>query len=65
VLLLLQSAAQIVPPLLAKNIVDQAVIPAVNAPCRRTKPSGGSDCSGVVYLVVLAVGAGIKYGRRC
>ncbi len=63
VLLLLQSLAQIVPPIIAKDIVDQAVIPAVNGAISRDDASTRLATLGVVYLVVLAVGAAIRFGQ--
>ena len=63
VLLLLQSAAQIVPPLLAKEIVDQAVIPAVNGSMARDDAFGRLATLGAAYLGVLAIGAAIRYGQ--
>src|SRR5712692_10278846 len=63
VLLLLQSLAQIVPPIIAKDIVDQAVIPAVNGAISRYDASTRLATLGVVYLVVLAVGAAIRFGQ--
>ncbi len=63
VLLLLQSLAQIVPPIIAKDIVDQAVIPAVNGAISRDDASTRLATLGVVYLVVLVVGAAIRFGQ--
>ena len=63
VLLLLQSAAQIVPPLLAKEIVDQAVIPAVNGSMPRDDAFARLAMLGAAYLAVLAIGAAIRYGQ--
>jgi ATP-binding cassette subfamily B multidrug efflux pump len=63
VLLLLQSLAQIVPPIIAKDIVDQAVIPAVNGAISRDDASTKLATLGVLYLVVLTVGAGIRFGQ--
>ena len=63
VLLLLQSAAQIVPPILAKDIVDQAVIPAVNGTVPRDEAYGRLGVLGVFYLVVLGAGALVRYGQ--
>jgi ATP-binding cassette subfamily B multidrug efflux pump len=63
VLLLLQSLAQIVPPIIAKEIVDQAVIPAVSGTLARDDAFARLAMLGIVYLVVLAVGAGIRYGQ--
>src|SRR5205085_3048304 len=53
VLLLLQSLAQIVPPVLAKEIVDQAVIPAVTGTLPRDEAFTRLALLGLVYLAVL------------
>src|SRR3981189_3603759 len=58
-----QSLAQIVPPIIAKDIVDQAVIPAVNGAISRDDASTKLATLGVLYLVVLALGAGIRFGQ--
>lgn len=63
VMLFLQSAAQIAPPILAKEIVDQAVIPAVNGSLPRDDAFGRLGLLGVVYLVVLGGGAAIRFGQ--
>ncbi len=62
-LLLLQSLAQIVPPIIAKDIVDQAVIPAVSGTLGRDAAFAQLATLGIVYLVVLLVGATIRYGQ--
>jgi ATP-binding cassette, subfamily B, multidrug efflux pump len=62
-LLLVQSLAQIVPPIIAKNIVDQAVIPAVNGTIARDTAFAELATLGIIYLAVLIVGAGIRYGQ--
>src|SRR5213592_969320 len=59
VLLLFQSLAQIVPPIIAKDIVDQAVIPAVSGTISRDAAFAQLATLGIVYLVVLIVGASI------
>ena len=63
VLLLIQSLAQIVPPIIAKEIVDQAVIPAVSGALAREEAFARLAVLGAIYLGVLAVGAGIRYGQ--
>ena len=63
VLLLVQSLAQIVPPIIAKEIVDQAVIPAVSGALARDDAFARLAVLGIVYLVVLAIGAAIRYGQ--
>ncbi|MDQ2952351.1 MAG: hypothetical protein M3R54_08825, partial [Chloroflexota bacterium] len=63
ILLLLQSAAQIVPPILAKDIVDRAVIPAVSGAVTRDLAFRQLAVLGAAYLGVLAVGAAIRYGQ--
>ena len=62
-LLLLQSLAQILPPIIAKEIVDQAVIPAVTGTLARDDAFTRLAVLGVVYLLVLGVGASIRYGQ--
>jgi len=63
VMLFLQSAAQIAPPILAKEIVDQAVIPAVGGSIPRDEAFARLGLLGLVYLVVLGVGASIRFGQ--
>ncbi len=63
VLLLLQSLAQIAPPVLAKEIVDRAVIPAVNGDLARAEAFRQLTLLGVVYLIVLGAGAGMRYAQ--
>jgi ATP-binding cassette subfamily B multidrug efflux pump len=63
VMLFLQSAAQIAPPILAKEIVDQAVIPAVNGSLPRDEAFGRLGLLGLVYLIVLGGGAAIRFGQ--
>jgi ATP-binding cassette subfamily B multidrug efflux pump len=62
-LLLFQSLAQVAPPILAKEIVDQAVIPAVNGGLPRDEAFTRLALLGVAYLAVLTVGAAIRYGQ--
>ncbi|HEY3218508.1 MAG TPA: ABC transporter ATP-binding protein [Candidatus Limnocylindria bacterium] len=62
-LLLFQSAAQIAPPILAKEIVDQAVIPAVSGQLPRDEAFARLALLGAAYLAVLTVGALIRYGQ--
>jgi len=63
VLLFLQSAAQIAPPILAKEIVDQAVIPAVNGLVPRDEAFGRLGYMGLIHLVVLMAGSAVRYGQ--
>ena len=62
-LLLMQSAAQIVPPIIAKNIVDQAVIPAVSGALSQSDAFARLAVLGLIYLVVLTIGASIRYAQ--
>ncbi|HYK96880.1 MAG TPA: ABC transporter ATP-binding protein [Candidatus Acidoferrales bacterium] len=61
VLLLLQSLAQIAPPILAKNIIDQAIVPAVNKTIGRDEALSRLALIGLAYLVILAAGAVLRY----
>ncbi len=63
VLLLGQSLAQIAPPVLAKEIVDQAVVPAVSGTIPRDDAFARLGLLGVGYLLVLGAGAGLRYGQ--
>jgi ATP-binding cassette subfamily B protein len=63
VLLLLQSLAQIAPPIIAKFIVDQAVIPAATGALARDEAFGRLALLGAAYLIVLSVGAALRYGQ--
>lgn len=62
-LLLGQSLAQIVPPIIAKNIIDVAIIPAVNGAISREDAFGHLATLGAMYLAVLAAGAALRYGQ--
>ena len=62
-LLLVQSLAQITPPIIAKFIVDQAVIPAAIGSLPRDEAFSRLAVLGVGYLVVLVAGAGLRYGQ--
>ena len=62
-LLLLQSLAQILPPIIAKEIVDQSVIPAVSGTLSRDDAFSRLAVLGVGYLLVLGLGASIRYGQ--
>src|SRR2546428_3065246 len=62
-LLLAMSLAQIAPPIIAKYIVDQAVIPAVSGELGRDEAFARLALLGVLYLLVLAAGAGLRYGQ--
>ena len=61
VLLLLQSLAQIAPPILAKNIIDQAIVPAVNRVIGRDEALSRLTLLGIAYLVILGGGAVLRY----
>ena len=63
VLLLLQSLAQIVPPLLAKSIIDQAIVPAVSGILPRDEAFARLALIGAGYLAVLAAGAVLRYAQ--
>jgi ATP-binding cassette subfamily B protein len=63
VLLLAMSLAQIAPPIIAKFIVDQAIIPAVNGDLGRDEAFGRLALLGVLYLLVLSAGAGLRFGQ--
>jgi len=63
VLLLAMSLAQIAPPIIAKFIVDQAIIPAVNGDLGRDEAFGRLALLGVLYLLVLGAGAGLRFGQ--
>ncbi|HEY6958952.1 MAG TPA: ABC transporter ATP-binding protein [Candidatus Limnocylindria bacterium] len=63
VLLLLQSLAQIVPPLLAKAIIDQSIVPAVSGILPRDEAFARLALIGVGYLAVLAAGAVLRYAQ--
>jgi len=63
VLLLAMSLAQIAPPIIAKFIVDQAIIPAVNGDLARDEAFGRLALLGVLYLLVLGAGAGLRFGQ--
>jgi len=63
VLLLAMSLAQIAPPIIAKYIVDQAVIPAVNAELGRDEAFGRLALLGTLYLVVLLAAAGLRFAQ--
>jgi ATP-binding cassette subfamily B multidrug efflux pump len=62
-LLLAMSLAQIAPPIIAKYIVDQAVIPAVNGELGRDEAFGRLAVLGLLYLLVLAAGAALRFGQ--
>src|SRR5206468_4242100 len=62
-LLLAMSLAQIAPPIIAKYIVDQAVIPAVNGDLGRDEAFGRLALLGVLYLLVLGAGAGLRFAQ--
>lgn len=62
-LLLAMSLAQIAPPILIKYIVDQAVIPAASGELARDEALTRLTLLGVVYLIVLAAGATLRFGQ--
>ena len=62
-LLIVQSLAQIAPPLLAKEIIDQAIVPAVNGILPRDEAFARLALIGVAYLAVLAAGAVLRYAQ--
>src|SRR5256712_1495850 len=62
-LLLAMSLAQIAPPIIAKYIVDQAVIPAVSGELGRDEAFARLALLGVLYLLVLAAGAGLRFAQ--
>ena len=63
VLLLLQSLAQIAPPIIAKDIIDQAIIPAVSHLMERGDALSRLAFLGALYLAVLAAGAVLRYAQ--
>jgi ATP-binding cassette subfamily B multidrug efflux pump len=63
VLLLAMSLAQIAPPIIAKFIVDQAVIPAVNGELGRDEAFAHLALLGALYLVVLLAGAVLRFAQ--
>ncbi len=63
-LLLLQSLAQVIPPILAKEIVDQAIVPAVSGALSRADAFSRLLLIGVAYTFVLAAGAALRYGQN-
>jgi len=60
-LLLLLSASQIAPPIIAKFIIDSAITPAVNGELTPEVASGRLAALGLLYAAVLAVSAGLRY----
>jgi len=62
-LLLAMSLAQIAPPIIAKYIVDQAVIPAVSGELGQDEAFARLALLGVLYLLVLAAGAGLRFAQ--
>ncbi len=63
VLLLLQSLAQIAPPIIAKNIIDQAIVPAVSGTLARDDAIVTLTTLGAIYLAILAAGAVLRYAQ--
>ncbi len=62
-LLLAMSLAQIAPPIIAKYIVDQAVIPATSGELGRDEAFGRLAVLGLLYLFVLAAGASLRFAQ--
>jgi ATP-binding cassette subfamily B protein len=62
-LLLTMSLAQIAPPIIAKYIVDQAVIPAASGQLGRDEAFARLAALGALYLLVLAAGAALRFGQ--
>ncbi len=62
-LLLLQSLAQITPPIIAKDIIDQAIVPAVDRTLGRDDALARLATLGILYLAVLGAGAALRYGQ--
>ena len=60
-LLLLLSASQIAPPIIAKFIVDSAITPAVNGEVTPDVATGRLAVFGLAYLGVLLAAAGLRY----
>ncbi len=63
VLLLAQSLAQIAPPILAKFIIDQSVIPALSGTLGPDEALARLGLLGIAYLVVLGLGALLRYAQ--
>jgi ATP-binding cassette subfamily B protein len=61
VLLLTMSVAQVAPPIIAKYIVDTAVIPAVNGELGRDEAFARLAALGVLYLLVLTAAAVLRF----
>jgi ATP-binding cassette, subfamily B, multidrug efflux pump len=62
-LLLAMSLAQIAPPIIAKYIVDTAIIPAVNGAVGRDEAFTRLGMLGVLYLVVLTAAAVLRFAQ--
>ena len=60
-LLLLLSASQIAPPIIAKFIIDSAITPAVNGEIKPDVASGRLAALGLLYAGVLVASAGLRY----
>ena len=60
-LLLVLSATQIAPPIIAKFIIDSAITPAVNGEIPPDVASSRLAALGILYAVVLVASAGIRY----
>ncbi|HKY52001.1 MAG TPA: ABC transporter ATP-binding protein [Candidatus Limnocylindria bacterium] len=62
-LLLAMSLAQIAPPIIAKYIVDQAIVPAVSRELARDDAFARLALFGALYLVVLLAAAGLRFAQ--
>ncbi len=60
-LLLLLSASQIAPPIIAKFIIDTAITPAVNGEIMPDVANGRLAALGIFYAGVLLAAAGLRY----
>ena len=62
-LLLLMSATQIAPPLIAKEVIDRAITPVVSGELDASEGLARLGLLGALYLGVLLAGAGLRYGQ--
>ncbi len=63
VLLLVLSATQIAPPIIAKFIIDQAITPAVAGQITPAEGLATLGLLGMLYLAILVANAGVRYGQ--
>jgi len=63
VLLLLLAASQVAPPLVAKEIVDHAITPAVSGEIEPAEGLTRLGLLGMLYLAVLLASSGLRYGQ--